>query len=124
MTPAVYTSTLNAGLGMIAETGLLLSLWHPGMSTNDLKRTALASGQFPKMTARRLRNLVVEGFAPCYLVDDGAPALSLKRVQDFFTRREFEQLLFIYSARAHVILADFVREVYWPAYSAGRPILS
>lgn len=124
MTPTVYTSTLNAGLGMIAETSLLLALWQPGMSTTDLQRAALASGQFPTITARRLRNLVVEGFAPCYLMDDGAPALNLKRAQDFFTRREFEQLLFIYSARVHVILADFVREVYWPAYSAGRPILS
>ncbi len=80
---------------MIEETRLLLELWQPGMTTPDLQQAALASGQFPKITARRLRNLVVEGFAPCYLVDRGAPAMILKQVQGFLTRREFEQLLFI-----------------------------
>jgi len=124
MTTPVYTSTLNAGLGMLAETRLLLALWQPGMSTTDLQKAALASGQFPKITARRLRNLVVEGFAPCYLIDGGKPALVLQQTQDFLTRREFEQLLFIYTCRAHAILADFVHEVYWPAYSAGRGSVS
>ncbi len=124
MTTSAYTSTLNAGLGMIAETRLLLALWHPGMSTADLQQAALASGQFPKITARRLRNLVVEGFAPCYLIDEGKPALVLQQTQDFLTRREFEQLLYIYTCRAHAILADFVSEVYWPAYTAGRTSLS
>ena len=124
MTSLVYTSTLNAGLGMIEETRLLLALWQPGMTTTDLQQAALASGQFPKITARRLRNLVVEGFAPCYLVDHGAPATILKQVRGFLTRREFEQLLFIYTCRAHAILADFVSQVYWQAYSAGRTVLS
>ena len=109
---------------MIAETRLLLALWQPDMSTADLQQAALASGQFPKITARRLRNLVVEGFAPCYLIDEGKPALVLQQTQDFLTRREFEQLLYIYTCRAHAILADFVREVYWPAYTAGRTSLS
>lgn len=124
MTEATYTSTLNAGLGMIRETQMLLDLWHPGMSSSHLEKVALSSGQFPNMTARRLRNLVVEGFAPCYLGSDGAPAVLLKKVKRILTEQELEQFLFVYTCRAHVILADFVRDVYWPAYAAGQETLA
>jgi hypothetical protein len=31
--------------------------------------------------------------------------------------------MFLFTCRAHTILADFVREVYWPAYAAGRNTL-
>jgi len=40
------------------------------------------------------------------------------------SNRELQQLLFLYTARANVILADFVREVYWGAYVGGRHELS
>ena len=59
-----YTSNLGAGLGLIAETGALLEIWQPGMSIHQLHQEALDSGRFSQMTARRLRNLVVEAFAP------------------------------------------------------------
>lgn len=123
MTDRAYTSTLNAGYGMVSELQTLLQLWEPSVSTTDLHQQALASGLFPSMSARRLRNLVVEGFAP-YLRDEGAPAKLLKRVQQILTAREIKQLMFIYTSRAHPILADFVREVYWNAYTAGRDSLS
>ena len=38
--------------------------------------------------------------------------------------REFEQLLFLHTCRANPILADFVRQVYWMLYSAGRETVS
>jgi hypothetical protein len=63
--------------------------------------------------------VVSEGFAPRYLVDNGAPARLLKALLPALARREFAQLLFRYTCRAHPILADFVCEVYWPAYAAG-----
>src|SRR5207249_5477322 len=66
-----YTTNLQAGLGLVAETKALLEIWKPGMSVSQLNQHALDSGRFPQMTARRLRNLVVEGFAPRYLVDGG-----------------------------------------------------
>lgn len=119
----VYTAQLQAGLGLIEETLLLLDLWHPSMDSAALARAALDSGRFASRSARRLRNLVSEGFGPRYLVDKGAPARLLKVLHPHLTRREFEQLLFLYTCRAHAILADFVREVYWPAYAAGRSTL-
>jgi hypothetical protein len=124
MTEATYTSTLNAGLGMIEETQILLDLWRPGMSSTELEHTARSSGLFPNMTARRLRNFVLEGFAHCYLDNDGAPAVLLQRIRDVLTKRELEQLFFIYTCRAHTILADFIRDVYWLAYAAGQETLS
>jgi hypothetical protein len=32
--------------------------------------------------------------------------------------------MFLFTARANLILADFVRQVYWPAYAGGRNYLS
>jgi hypothetical protein len=61
-----YTTQLQAGLGLVNETKTLLDLWSPGMSANQLHQVALESGRFPTVTARRLRNIVVECFAPRY----------------------------------------------------------
>ena len=75
-----YTTQLQAGLGLVNETKTLLDLWSPGMSAVQLHQVALESGRFPTVTARRLRNIVVECFAPRYLVSGGAPAAHLKRL--------------------------------------------
>jgi hypothetical protein len=123
-TTAAYTTQLQAGLGMIDETRVLLDLWQEGTDAPALCRAALESGRFPTMSARRLRNLVSECFAPRYLVDDASPALLLKRFTDILATRELEQLLFLYTCRANEILADFVRDVYWHMYSAGRDSIS
>lgn len=114
-----YTTQLQAGLGLLDETRQLLQVYQLGMTPAQLSEAALASGRFPLVTARRLRNVVVECFAPRYLRAPHVAAL-LKALVDRFTSTEFNQLLFVYTARANLILADFVREVYWTRYSAGR----
>lgn len=114
-----YTTRLQAGLGLIEETRLLLGLYQPGMTPVQLCAAALASGQFPLVSARRLRNVVAECFAPRYLKVPGVAPL-LKNLLQRFTSAELNQLLFLYTARANPILADFVREVYWARYSAGH----
>ncbi|MCB0060382.1 MAG: DUF1819 family protein, partial [Caldilineaceae bacterium] len=124
MTSAIYTTQLQAGTGLIEETRILLGLWQSGMSVPELTQAALQSGQFPNVSARRLRNIVAEAFAPRFLVDDARPAVVLNRLQGYLLRREFEQLLFLFTCRANLILADFVRDVYWQAYSAGRSQLT
>lgn len=120
----LYTTKLGAGLGAIEETRTLLELWKPGMSTAQLFRSALVSGIFPNMSARRLRNLISECFAPRYLVINEYPAFILKKLVPFLTLTEFTQLLFLFTCRANLILADFVREVYWPHYSSGHDAIS
>ena len=114
-----YTTQLQAGLGLLEETRQLLQVYQPGMGASQLYEAALASGRFPLVTARRLRNIVVECFAPRYMRDPYVAA-RLKSLVDHFTTAELNQLLFIYTARANLVLADFVREVYWARYSAGR----
>ena len=105
---------------MVDETHLLLDLWRDGMTGTDLYRATLESGRFPTLSARRLHDLIVVGFAQRYLVDNGAPARILSRLKANLSKAEFEQLLFLYTCRAHAILSDFVGTVYWGAYSAGQ----
>ena len=114
-----YTTQLQAGLGLLEETRQLLQVYQPGMSASQLYEAALASGRFPLVTARRLRNIVAECFAPRYMRDPYVAA-RLKSLVDRFSTAELNQLLFIYTARANLVLADFVREVFWARYSAGR----
>ena len=68
-----YTTQLGAGLGLIAETQALLELWHADMDVTALYQAALQSGRFPTVSARRLRNIVVECFAPRYLMNKACP---------------------------------------------------
>lgn len=114
-----YTTQLQAGLGLINETKTLLELWSPGMSANQLHQVALASGRFPTVTARRLRNIVAECFAPRYLVAGGAPAAHLKRLAATLPTTELTQLMLIFSSRASPLLGDFIRQVYWARYAGG-----
>lgn len=119
MTQEYYTTQLSTGLGLINETKELLSLYEDGMTTQQLINKALVCGRFPLISATRLRNMVSGGFATRYLKDPGVAPM-LKWLSIHLSNVEFEQLLFIYTSRANLILADFIREVYWPRYTAGR----
>lgn len=114
-----YTTQLQSGLGLANETKALLQLWVPGMSVNQLYQAALESGRFPNVTARRLRNIVVECFAPRYLVADGTPAAHLKQLITKVSTSDLSQLFFLFTCRANPILGDFVRNVYWSRYEGG-----
>jgi len=119
-----YTTQLQAGLGMIEETRILLDLWQPDMNGSDLFQIALNSGYFPNISAQRLRNIISECFAPRYLVSKDYPAFILKKLRDSISSSEFSQILFLFTARANLILADFVKEVYWDRYSGGHDTIS
>lgn len=93
------------------------------MSTRALSEKALTAGLFPLISARRLNNIVSECFAPRYL-HTPETAAALKRLARSLTRQELSQLLFLYTARANLILYDFVCEQYWQHYSAGRDSLT
>jgi hypothetical protein len=121
---APYTTQLGAGLGLIAETVRLLELWEPAISGQGLLRIALESGAFATISARRLRNIVIEAFAPRYLVDDARPAQILKILLGRIPQLELRQILFLYTCRATPILADFMSEVYWQRYGAGAQVVT
>ena len=115
----LYTTQLQAGLGLVGDTKELLDLWHPGMTASQLHQKALDSGRFPNVTARRLRNIVSECFAPRYLVSLGAPAQHLKSLSGGIAGSDLIQLMLIFTARANPILGDFIRTVYWARYAGG-----
>lgn len=118
----MYTTQLQAGLGLIEETKLLLTLYEPGMSSSQLYDVALASGMFPMVSARRLRNIVVECFAPRYMKTEVAGYL--KTLVERLPSSVSNQLFLIYTAEANVILREFIQDVYWDRYSGGRDTLS
>ncbi len=120
----LYTTQLQAGLGLVNETKALLELWSPGMSASQLYRDALDSGRFPTVTARRLRNIIAECFAPRYLILDGTPAQHLKQLMPAITGSELSQLMLVFTSRANPILCDFIRHVYWARYAGGYTELS
>lgn len=119
-----YTTQLSAGLGMLEESRAYLSLWQPGMNGEELYRSALASGRFPNISARRLHDSITVGFAQRFLRGGGEAAWLLSALQGSLSKREFDQLLYLYTCRAHPILADFVVQVYWDAYRAGKESIS
>jgi hypothetical protein len=114
-----YTTQLQAGLGLIEETQTLFGQWESGMSTQELFQVALDSGEFPNVTARRLRNIVAECFAPRYLNPTSQPAIWLRLLSHRINARSLEQLFFVYTARANLIFRDFVTELYWERYASG-----
>ena len=89
------------------------------MSGQCLLRIALESGAFATISARRLRNIVIEAFAPRYLVEDARPARVVKILVGRISQLDLRQMLFLYTSRANPILADFISEVYWLRYGAG-----
>ncbi len=124
MEESKYTANLTQGLGLIDETLAILELWTPGMSSAQLNEVALKSGLFSSMTARRLRNIVTEVIKSRYLTDEARPARLIKMLVGKFDKRVVSQMMYYYTCLANRILLDFVREVYWPAYSAGRESVS
>ena len=119
-----YTTQLQAGLGLIEETQTLLDQWQPTMSTQELFNAALDSGEFSNVTARRLRNIVAECFAPRYINPEPQPAKWLKVLNHRISARALNQVLFIYTARANLILRDFVTQLYWERYASGYTEIS
>ncbi len=117
-----YTTQLQAGLGLIQETKSLLSIYNTEMTVAQLHETSLASGLFPMVSARRLRNIIAECFSPRYLKTGSAK--HLKRLSTTLPSPIFNQFLLVFTAQANQILFDFIREIYWSRYSSGRDTLS
>lgn len=120
MTERTYTTGLSKGQGLIPETLALIDIWQPHMITSELVSEVLRKSILSKATALRTKDLVNRAFAGRYLVDGGRPALFLKRlISHSVPLNQLSQLFLIYTARANLILHDFIREVYWLKYASG-----
>jgi hypothetical protein len=124
VTEHLYDVHLAKGQGMIPETVLLLKQWENGLTSTGLRDKVLDSGTLPKATAYRATDIVTRVFAPRYLREHGKPALWLKQlVEHGWQGEQLSQILFIYTVRRHLILRDFINEVYWPHYRAGAHLI-
>ena len=104
---------------MVPETLELLELWEPGMTVVELKARVRGVGALGKATQVRVEDLVGRGFAQRYLIDDSKPARWLRHLLlSRAPRGLLRQLTLIYTARANLILHDFIREVFWLKYSS------
>lgn len=120
-----YTVALAKAQGMIDETMALFSIWEPGMKASELASRAVKEGAFARATALRIKDMVVRQFSPRYLCDNARPALQIKHLLSARCRvAQFKQIFFIHTARANSVMYDFICEVYWPAYDAGRDHLA
>jgi hypothetical protein len=115
-----YTSTINAGLGLLDDAPQLLKMWQSDLTVDELRQVALQSGQFPNMSARRLRNFIIEGFGGVFLAEGNYPAKYLQNLAPNLNPTQFSQIVFIHTCRRHAIINDFVHQVYWQFYAAGR----
>jgi hypothetical protein len=115
-----YTTQLQAGLAMLQETRDLLRIYVPGQTASQLSELALEQNVFPRTTARRAHNIVAEMFAPRYLIESGRPATELQfLLQKGLYPDDFNQLCFLFTARAQTILGEFISQSYWPAVLQG-----
>ena len=114
-----YTTNLSKAQGMVPETLELLELWEPGLSLGELKSRVRAIGALGKATQVRVDDVVGRSFAQRYLVQDGKPALWLRHLHLHHAQRGLlRQLFLVYTARANLILHDFIGEVFWLKDSA------
>lgn len=125
MTQKRYTAEISKGQGIIEETVALLHVWEPGMNTAALKEKVLREGTINRATALRVEDIVGRLFGPRFLAGDGAAAKNMKvLLNSNIPLSSIHQLFFLQAARAHVILHDFVTQVYWPKYAAGVGIVT
>lgn len=118
-TASQYTTNLSKAQGMVPETLELLELWEPGMSVSELKARVRATGALGKATQTRVDDVVGRAFAQRYLAHGGKPAQWLRRLLlAGASRALLRQLALIYTARANLILHDFMREVFWLKYAS------
>jgi hypothetical protein len=114
-----YTTNLSKAQGMVTETLELLELWEPGMTVGELKSRVRATGALGKATQVRVDDLVGRAFAQRYLIEGGKPAQWLRHLlMSRVSRGLLRQLTLIYTARANLILHDFISEVFWFKYSS------
>jgi hypothetical protein len=77
----------------------MLELWQVGTTAQTVLKAAMESGAFPSLSAGRLRNIVIEAFAPRFLIEGAQLARILKAVQGRIATADCRHLLLIYTCR-------------------------
>lgn len=107
-----YTTELSQGAGLINETLSLLYAFQDGMNREDLLEYARKNDTLSCQTDIRLHHIIYRVFYHRFLKTNKEIPMWLKRVREQgLPLKQFIQLLFIYCAREHAVLFDFIVEV-------------
>lgn len=99
----------------------IIRLWEPDDNRQDIYAKALDSGLFSTLTARSLKNVIVEIFAPRFLDEEAKPwTMIIKRYQDVWPRGLIAQMNLLQTARAHFLVRDFLEQEFWPRVEAAH----
>ena len=116
-----YDTELQKAAALIDEIYELLLMWEPGMEPTALTSLAMEQGSLGRISQSRVRDIVQRVFSRRLLRPSDTPARRLKSIIDAGLHYSFyRDVLFVYTYRAHTIMYDFLQEVYWPAFFAGR----
>lgn len=116
-----YSTALTQAQGIVGFCQTLFELWEEGVSPNAFFEQVRQANLLNTDSERRLRNIVLEGFASRFLREpflEAAPTLKLLLTQS--QNSAFKtQLILLYALRQHGIFFDFLVEEYWPSVRAG-----
>lgn len=116
-----YDTELQKAAALLDEIHELLILWEPGMEPVALTRLAMKQGSLGKISQSRVRDIVQRVFSRRLLKPSNMPARRLKVIiENELPYSFYRDVLFVYTYRAHTIMYDFLQEMYWPAFFAGR----
>ena len=116
-----YTTALTQAQGIIPESLELFHTWEPSEARPDFVNRALSEGILSSATERRAENILKEGFASRFLSEPAigaAPALQ-KLVLEGLSQSKLHPIFLIYAFRQHLILREFLTEIYWPRVCAS-----
>lgn len=116
-----YTTALAQAQGIIPESLELFEAWNPGEARPDFVNRALSDGMLSSATQRRAKNILKEGFASRFLSEPAihaAPALR-KLVLEGLSQSKLHPIFLIYAFRQHLIVREFLTEIYWPRVRAS-----
>ncbi len=107
--PQPYTSRAIKATALLEETRALLRAWHPGETSDALRKRARDEDILGKATRARAVDVVEHAFVRRLMVDGGEPATSLRQL---LVRRGngpwFAQLCLLFAARADVVLREAI----------------
>lgn len=118
--PPIYTTDLIQGTGLINETIILATVYEPGMSERKLLERVMAEDLLSSATQARAGHIVRYFFRRYVRPDPAVPSYLAQLRHNGASIDDLSQIMFVYTARANPILADFVIQDYFDQVSKGH----
>ncbi len=119
-----YTTQLAQGAGLINETLLLLSVFHEGMSIEDLTNYARNNDLLSCKTDSRLKHITKDVFYMRFMKENPHIPIWLKTLRsNGMPLKPFMQLLMVYCAREHAVMFDTITNILNPLKLENKQVL-